>query len=119
MRRTNELWPIALMFLAFCSGTTCLVAGCTNEPAEPLGPGGTQQELKFKPQVVIPRAFPAIVQPKTVSAKEANETVHAEELVLGVEVDGVARAYPINMLTGPQREIINDKLGGKAIAATW
>lgn len=119
MRKTNELWPVALMYLAFCSGTICLVAGCSNDPAKLLGPGGTQPELKFKPQVVIRRAFPAIVQPKTVSAKEASESVHAEELVLGVEVDGVARAYPINMLTGPQREIINDKLGGKAIAATW
>ena len=27
-------------------------------------------------------------------------------------VGKAARAYPINMLTGPQREIINDRLGG-------
>ena len=32
---------------------------------------------------------------------------------------GQARAYPINMLTGPSREIINDVLGGVPIAATW
>ena len=30
-----------------------------------------------------------------------------------------ARAYPINMLTGPHREIINDKIGETAFAATW
>jgi hypothetical protein len=34
-------------------------------------------------------------------------------------VKGESRADPINMLTGPQREIINDRLGGRAIAATW
>jgi hypothetical protein len=38
--------------------------------------------------------------------------------VLGVRVGKDARAYPINMLTGPDREIINDTLGEKAIAAT-
>ena len=26
---------------------------------------------------------------------------------------------PINMLTNPTREIINDTLGGRSIAATW
>ena len=41
------------------------------------------------------------------------------ELVIGVEIDGQARAYPINQLTGPSREIINDVLAGTAIAATW
>ena len=41
------------------------------------------------------------------------------ELVLGVTVGKESRAYPINMLTGPSREILNDTLGGQAIAATW
>ena len=40
-------------------------------------------------------------------------------LVLGVTVGEESRAYPINMLTGPSREILNDALGGRAIAATW
>jgi hypothetical protein len=47
------------------------------------------------------------------------EQINPTELVLGVTVNGQSRAYPINMLTGPQREIINDQLGGHAIAATW
>jgi hypothetical protein len=47
------------------------------------------------------------------------DEVTDNELVLGVVVNGEARAYPINMLTGPSREIINDTLGGTAIAATW
>jgi hypothetical protein len=45
--------------------------------------------------------------------------VNDADLVLGVVVGDAARAYPINMLTGPSREIINDTLGGRAIAATW
>ena len=78
------------------------------------------EEREFKPRVVIPRAFPAIVEPGAVSLKEADGTlVTDEELVLGVVVGNEARAYPINTLTGPRREIINDQLGGQAIAATW
>ena len=57
----------------------------------------------------------AIVDAKFLKSDE----VVGNELVLGVVVNGKARAYPINMLTGPAREIINDQLGGAAIAATW
>ena len=74
---------------------------------------------KFEPITVIPNPFPAIVKPDTVSAEEANDKLKPSELVLGVKVNGESRAYPINMLTGPIREIINDELGGEAIAATW
>lgn len=78
------------------------------------------KEPEFNPRVVIPRAFPAIVKPKIASLEEADGSlVRDEELVLGVVLGKEARAYPINTLTGPQREIINDHLGGQAIAATW
>lgn len=76
-------------------------------------------EDKFNPRTVIDRAFPPIKDPRLVKAAEAGKVVRDDELVLGVVVKGKARAYPINMLTGPRREIINDKLGGQAIAATW
>ena len=72
----------------------------------------------FKPRKVVP-PFKAIVTPKTVGLSEAGQWVKNDELVLGVVVNGEARAYPINMLTNPTREIINDKLGGRSIAATW
>ncbi len=74
----------------------------------------------FNPRTVIPRPFPAIVDPTIVSAEEAEgEFVRDRELVLGVVINGEARAYPINVLTGPRREIINDSLGKRSIAATW
>ena len=73
----------------------------------------------FRPVQVVPGPYEAITDAPIVSADEANELLGPAELVLGVVVDGKARAYPINMLTGPSREIINDTLGGRAIAATW
>ncbi len=77
------------------------------------------QPPEFRPQVVIPRAFPAITSPPTLTADEAANKIRDNELVLGVTVGDESRAYPINMLTGPRREIINDRLGGHDIAATW
>jgi hypothetical protein len=54
-----------------------------------------------------------------VEADDAGDAVGEGELVLGVVVSGTPRAYPLNMLTGPRREIINDVIEGTAIAATW
>lgn len=39
------------------------------------------------------------------------------ELVLGVEIDGEAKAYPIGPLS--QREMVNDRLGGVPLLVTW
>lgn len=73
----------------------------------------------FKPRTVIRRPFSTITKFPILKAKEADNKIGGAELVLGVVVNKQARAYPINMLTGPQREILNDTLGAKAIAATW
>ncbi len=74
---------------------------------------------RFDPRVVIRHSFPPIKDVPAVSVEEAAGKIEDSELVLGVQVGSQARAYPINMLTGPEREIINDELGGTAIAATW
>ena len=73
---------------------------------------------EYRPQRVL-RAQPTITEFEVRSAKDVGKQLADNELVLGVTVNGVARAYPINMLTGPRREIINDNVGGTALAATW
>jgi hypothetical protein len=72
----------------------------------------------YDPQTAI-NPFDPIIAPPFVSAEEVKTRLSPNELVLGVEIDGLARAYPINMLTGPSREIFNDTLGENKIAATW
>lgn len=72
----------------------------------------------FNPRVLMKHLRPIENAPFILATKVTNQ-VADNELVLGVVVAGQSRAYPINMLTGPQREIINDELGGQAIAATW
>lgn len=76
------------------------------------------QRDSFDPQRVID-PLPPITEFDIKKAEEVADQLSPEEFVIGVVVDGQPRAYPINMLTGPQREIINDELGGTAIAATW
>lgn len=75
-------------------------------------------EDKFKP-IKLVRPFPAIINPKNISADQAKKEIRAKELVIGVTVKGESRAYPINMMSRPTREIVTDTLGGKRIAVTW
>lgn len=79
--------------------------------------GQTQPVENYAPRTVLPVPLRAITNPNLISASEAK--ISTNELVIGVEIDGQARAYPINQLTGPSREIINDELAGIPIAATW
>jgi hypothetical protein len=74
-------------------------------------------EREFNPKTVINRVFDPITDFPVISIAETE--LENNELVLGTVINGEARAYPINMLTGPRREILNDRLGNQAIAATW
>ena len=72
----------------------------------------------FRPRRAAAR-FPLITEFPVKPVREVADALNPIELVIGVTVGKEARAYPVNMLTGPQREILNDRLGGKAVAATW
>jgi hypothetical protein len=56
-----------------------------------------------------------IYHPGFVTAEEADWL--DDTLVLGVEIDGDARAYPINVLN--RREIVNDVIGDIPVLASW
>ena len=49
--------------------------------------------------------------------EKANMFYKDHELVLGVEIDGDARAYSVPLLSS--HEIVNDVVGGEPIAVTW
>lgn len=75
-------------------------------------------EREFHPKTLMsPRK--AIADAPFITADQVRDQVDDSELVLGVVVEGQARAYPINMLTGPAREIVNDRIGETDFAATW
>ena len=61
--------------------------------------------------------IPAILDPRFNTVEQAAGNMRAQERVLGVSLNGESRAYPLNMLS--RHEIVNDTVGGKAIAVTW
>jgi len=61
--------------------------------------------------------IPAIDDPQFVTGAEANEQYAPDELVIGIEINGDARAYSIPFLSG--HEIVNDVIDGQPIAVTW
>lgn len=67
----------------------------------------------MKVQQVIPRdAIPSVENPTFV-----DDHPHPDDEVIGLDVGGEARAYPIRYLN--YHEIVNDEIGAVPIAATW
>jgi hypothetical protein len=68
---------------------------------------------------LLPRdAIPAILDPKPLLVPAGSARgIRDDARVLGVALGGDAHAYPIVFLSW--HEIVNDVVGGRAIAATW
>ena len=65
---------------------------------------------------LLPRdGIPPIYDPVFVSWDEA--IIDPEELVMGVEINGDARAYPVGVLRS--REMVDDVVGGVPVLVTW
>ena len=67
--------------------------------------------------VLPPDAIPAILEPVFLSGAEADSQMSPDEMVLGIILNGEARAYSLWQLDA--HEIVNDSLGGLPIAPTW
>lgn len=63
--------------------------------------------------------FPAITEFPTLPASGADGWIDPLETVLGVEINGQPRAYPIDMIQYVNKEILDDSLGGVPVAVTW
>jgi carotenoid cleavage dioxygenase-like enzyme len=65
---------------------------------------------------LLPRGrIAAVFEPSFVPAAEAEIADGA--WVLGVVIDGEARAYDLNLLNA--HEVVNDRIGEKSFAAVW
>jgi hypothetical protein len=109
-----------LLAVLICGGTGFLIAqrGERGRGAFVGPPQGPIDISGFTPVKLMDPLKP-IVNAPVIAARDVKDEVRPSELVLGVALGNQARAYPLNMLTGPEREIINDTVGGRAIAATW
>lgn len=99
----------------------------TQEPARAASPTraptATPWPYRLQPGDLVLAAtedsIPAILPDPDlyVSAERGDQEWNDDEPVIGVEVDGQARAYPIRILSN--HEIVNDTVGGEPLAVTW
>ena len=61
--------------------------------------------------------IPPLDDPRFVVAAQADEWLSPLEPVIALEVDGVAKAYPLQILT--RHEIANDEIAGVPVAVTF
>jgi hypothetical protein len=95
------------IFLSAAALISPAVAGSALLASDKLPPGVEQ---------ILPRGgIPAVFAPKFVSAIMAE--ISDDAWVLGVEIDGQAHAYSLNLLN--RHEIVNDRIGDTAFAAVW
>ena len=66
-------------------------------------------------QLLFRDAIRPVYEPVFTSAKDSD--LEPEELVIGVEINGDIKAYPIGPLI--RREMVNDVVGGVPILVTW
>ncbi len=67
--------------------------------------------------VLGPDGIPAIADPDFVTLDDADRWLGPQEPVIAFEIDGDARAYPLQILTW--HEIVNDIVGGVPVAVTF
>lgn len=73
---------------------------------------------KSEIQIVMPKgSFPKLDYPKFLNKTEGLKAYFAKEPVIAIEINGKAKAYPLNILTF--HEIANDSLGGVPILASY
>lgn len=64
-----------------------------------------------------PDAIPSIDDPEFYPVAQADQEYDPDETVIGLEVEGEARAYSAALLSS--HEIVNDMIKGRPIAVTW
>lgn len=126
LRVDRKTWGVALS-VALLAGLGALYA---TRPASPAGrttssfagrtyPGTnapdplTADEIGYQ----VPRdRIKALDHPSFVPASQAG-FISGQVTVIGVAAGGEAKAYPVPLMS--RVEIVNDAIGGRAIAVTW
>jgi hypothetical protein len=112
MKKFVYLPSILVLFVTACSSGETAVSQ-PNQSAASAGAYDAYEIVTLLPQ----DAIPAIDNPKFISATDAAGSYAADELIIGVEFNGDARAYSVPLLSS--HEIVNDTVGGVKIAVTW
>jgi hypothetical protein len=114
--RRRKAWGILLLAVVLLGGwfvlrwlpKAALLSSDTLTPEE--------RDVLAKMYTALPRdAILPIYKPRFIPTAQAR--LRAEDLVMGVEIGGRAKAYPVAILN--RREMVNDELHGVPILITW
>ena len=97
------LKPVSLVAMVFCLSGFDFTKHSI--PPDEIRGGGPPKD-----------GIPAILDPRFIPAQEATFLGDDDELI-GVVENGVAKAYPLRILTW--HEVVNDRLGDKPVAVTY
>jgi hypothetical protein len=127
MRVHKRVWMGVVTFL----GIALLLAGCgtkTTAPPTTQAYPTSESQVTESPerkvtdmpeytwsQLLSRDAIQPIYNPEFVPAGQAGYA--DDELVMGVAINGEAKAYPVGLLNS--REMVDDELGGIPILVTW
>lgn len=79
---------------------------------------GPAETREFELVTLLPfDGIRSIEDPVFLDRLRADELYNPDELVLGIEIDGDARAYSVPLLS--RHEVVNDVVGGEPVAITW
>ena len=122
MSRVGRLALILVAIVGVSVMTLLLLDGGEIPPANVqdidniYNPAQSGEQLPNTFRELLPRdAILPIYDPQFVSGSESGWPDDA--LVVGLEVDGDARAYPVSFLN--RREIVNDHVGKTPVLVTW
>jgi hypothetical protein len=118
----------------FCKRRTILLIGCllalaltiimvvTRLPASQIGSVSAEEKHIVPLDQIVsagppPDGIPSIDSPKFVSVEDGNKFLEDSDKILGINIDGDIRAYPLQILVW--HEIVNDNVGGIPVAVTY
>jgi hypothetical protein len=82
-----------------------------------LVPPPPEVDLRAIADLLPPDSIQSIDEPQFETISESEPFMDPDERVIGLVINGEARAYPINILSS--HEIVNDIVGGEPVAVTW
>jgi hypothetical protein len=132
LRKTPRIALIFVGLLAACAPAALPLvdtppANPTTEATDPPDGNGADNspsptatvDLNLDKYIFVPMlprdAIRPVYNPEFVEAIES--PLQPDELVMGVAINGEAKAYPVTVLRF--REMVNDELGGGPILVTW
>jgi hypothetical protein len=81
-------------------------------PSPPPDPTAFRPVYRAEPRMPVNKV-------PIVPAAEAAGKVADGDAVVGLDVGGEARAYPVKMIQFISRELLNDRLGGRPVLVSW